>query len=669
MTRREPRLRRTGPWQRSLWRSTRRGACCVAAVGLFAAPALALPKLPPAPEAILGLALPRTPPIRLETGCRRVAARATRDRGDSAALGRALQRLLQADAGRAQLRAREAIRSAALGAVPSPGLVCSWLELAQVELALGLFPEAAVSALRGEALAGSADEPELRREQASFLRAEAELLAGYLDRASERYRALAASQRPELREAVTLRDADIHTQRGELAAAFPAYRALLESGTPTGASARAWRGRAVEAAIAAGHLDLASLWLRQRVAELSGDAERARALLRFADLRSEQHRPHDARSALAEVYALRRGEAEGWLALIRVYDLEIEITGPENSLGTLRGAIREASQPNLVRYAQIVLSRRLIAAGEFERGLRLLLGAHQDRQSAATAALAHAELPEAIATITEKSECRPLLEVLGARQNTIAEVVRAPGPLLQIGACYEELSLFETAIGVYRGAVKRLGPEHALPFALPLARANLAAGRVTSARVAALRATQTPGSATEWYRILAAARLASNEPETAISGLLALAKERGAESLGAAELEILAQASAHLPDSPELRRLLHSRLRELDRASKGGPREEIGLAALLAARRWRMAGGRREAAELYALAFRSLPDAAPRSQAGYWAGRLGAEPEAARAQLVATAALAASPFTKLAAREIELRDLRAQLGLPEAGGL
>jgi tetratricopeptide (TPR) repeat protein len=287
----------------------------------------------------------------------------------------------------------------------------------------------------------------------------------------------------------------------------------------------------------------------------------------------------------------------------------------------------------------------------------------QDRQSSATRAFAIAELPSAIEATTERAECRPLVEVLGARREMLFEVARSAAPYLALGRCYEELGLPERALAVYRGATKLLGSESAASFALPLARANLAAGRVTGARIAAMRATQEPGAALEWHRILAAARLASNEPETAVSGLMGYAKQHGAQSLGAAEIEILARSAARLPDSEDLRKLLHARLIELERESGAGPAVDLGTSAMLAARRWRQVGGTREASELYALAFRQLPDGPLRAQAGYWAGRFGRDAGIAREQLNATLALAPAPFAMLAQRELELRELRERLGL------
>jgi predicted negative regulator of RcsB-dependent stress response len=632
------------------------------------APIAAVPKLPPSPAAILAASAERTPPIPLETGCRRVAARATAGRGESAELGRALQRLLQAHGASAQLRARDALRERARAALPSPLVVCSWLSLAAAELELAMFPEASASAIRAEALAAASDAPDRRREEAAFLRAEAEFQAGHFDLAGSRYRSLESSEREEIRAAITLRAADIDYHRGNFAAAFPAYRALVENFVPAAASPAVWRARAAEAAIAAGHLDLASLWLRKQIAEQRDEVARARALLRLADVRSEQHRPQDVRKALSEVYTLRRGAPEGWIALIRVYDLELEITSAEATLGALRNAVLEAGEPNVVRYAQVVLARRLVARGEFERGIRLLLSVLHDRQSPGTIAYALTELPDAIAATLERAECRQIVEVLGARQEMLFEGARSAAPYTGLGRCYEELGLPERALAIYRSATKRLGPESSAAFALPLARANLAAGRITGARIAALRATQDPGAALEWHRILAAARLASNEPETAVAGLLAYARQHGASALGAPELEILARAAARLPDSFELRTLLHARLLEIDRESAAGPPVDLGASAMLAARRWRQAGGNREASELYALAFRQLADGPLRAQAGYWAGRLGGDAAAAREQLSATRALAPAPFALLAQHELELRDLRERLGLSASGG-
>jgi len=642
----------------------RRPLCALLASLCLAPMARALPVLPPAPRELLGPLRERIPPISIDTGCRGIAARAASRSGPDAAPAAALEALQRAGADRERARAREALRRFTPGAIPSPLLVCAWLELAQAELALGLHPEAAASALRAERLAASSADPPARREDALFLRAEAELFSNQLAAAAARYRALRDSQRAELRAAAALREADLRYQRGELAAAFPAYRALLDTGSPAGASARASRERAAEAAIASGHLDLASLWLRQRIAELEDDTERSRALLRLADVRSEQHRPRDARRALAEAYALRKGRPEGWLALVRVYDLELEMTGPETTIGTLRRAVDEAGHPGVVRYAQVVLARRLIERGEHERGIRLLVGVQQDRLSAATSAMASAELPGAIARVAAKSGCRERVEVLGARQQLLQELVRVPAPFLQLGACYEELGLPEVAIGVYRGAGAQLGEESLPAFALALARANLGAGRITSARLAALRESLKPGADPDWHRILAEARLRSGEPETAAAGLLARAQ--GPEALGATELALLARAALQLPDAPELRGLLHTQLLRLSRATGAGPREELGHAALFAARRWRIAGGLPQAQELYALAYHDLPEGPLRAQAGYWAGRLAVRPEAAREQLAATAALAESPWTRLAAQELVLRGLRSELGLPEA---
>ncbi len=661
------------------------------AAGAPDAPEASAPiSLPPAPGTILGIGLPRTPPIDAAAICTRWSVHAPSeqvlaDDGAVAALvvwKEATESPAGADLFTGSLEARVATEPDALEAArahlrraldhpaPARARICALLEIARAELQLGRFPEAAASAREALTVArehedGLAED----RDRAHFLIAEAYLLGGRHEDAAALFLPLARVDSSALAAAARLRLADLRFDRGLRASALPEYELLVENGEAFGAESSAWAARAAEAAIDAGDFASAASWLERQPAE--GDLALAQVTLRRADVLVALGKRDEGRDELEGVEAAMEGQPIAHLARLRVFDFGLERVGPDEAVETLRAVVRESRDPGVAGYARVVLARRLLARPDVESALPLLVRASYDVTAQSLLQEARSNLLRAVDLAVGRSReaggCSWLLQVVDDHRTLLVNLAEEPASFLEIGRCYEEVGLPLAALEVYRGMSRRFGATVAASLALPIARSSLASGRTAAARTAAeAHVEQQPDASPAWRLLLAEVRVQEKRFADAARLLTDLVREDS--PTGARELVLLARV-VHAGDlDPGLRPVLREALlRRLEPESEGDVLA-VAEAALLTGDLHRRAGEPRAAAELYARALDARAPAAVRAEAAWWLGRL--DPARRTRALEVAAEVETEPFSRLARGQQALDEAAVRLGLspPEGWG-
>lgn len=625
---------------------------------------------PERPDAIVGPSLLHTPAIDATSLCpgfpsEHAAARfLTVTPGDALielsgprpGLGPRLAPLLRAalgarlaDTDETRREARLALRGL-LGDESDPALSrCGWLELARLELAMGLNPEAAAAATRARRL-GTAD-PDAgaardANESADFLLAEALYLGGSTERTIGAYLALVLSDDPRRAAAARLRLADLRFDHGERADALPDYEVLLERAEVFGADALAWGGRVVEAAIAAGEYEAAQSWLERLGAGTGGAAPGF--TIRLADVLVSRQDPGAARSVLAAFESRDAESAHAALARLRLFDWGLEGTSDGEARASLEREIERATLPGIASYARFLLAHRELARPDLDAAMPLLVRVAYDASVPGLAELARVALGETLRTaaaeVTDDAGCPRLIERLADRQYHLLRTASDPEPFQRLGLCYERYRLPLAALELYRSLARRFGARVAGDVALPIARTSLAAGEVTKARAAA-ELTVASGQARDpgWQRLVADARIAGGEARSAIAPLTEIVV---ANPNSDAVVPLSQTATPEESDAPA-RAALHRSLR-------GVPANRSrAVASLVAADLLRRSGEVGPARALFQNSQQEL-DGPLRTAARYWSRRLGNVPGPPSD---ATEDERATPFGRLAEEQAALTRL------------
>jgi len=451
----------------------------------------------------------------------------------------------------------------------------------------------------------------------------------------------------------------------------PDYAARLESLAEHGVNTRPWWARAGEAALRGGNVSDAERWLAKFLEEAAADSPAAAAAgIRLADLLAARGEVEEARERLDAIAALHEAAAVGLLARIRISALDLASGDATVAMEQLRLA-GAASHPGIAAYANAVLGRAALERGRIDEAFSALgrasrLGAanplpHQiseDLRRSLDAAIAESEDGKA-------GGCPQLVLRLAVRRAHLMEISQRPEPFVRLGACYEEIGLYETAAELYRSIPRRFGPAAVTQVALPLARATLAMGQFADTRTHALANAAHSESDPQWLLLLAEASLEAQEPKPALAVLAPRVAAGGAVASEPRALALLAQAALEVEPSPETTQLLDDTLVKALAGAEGQAADSLAESGLLAATLRRRAGELGRARVLYRLAVERLPPGWRRAEASYWLVRLGDEfeaPEIAPQE----AGPGAAALVRLTDHARMVRRLQRRYGIPPA---
>ncbi len=667
-------------------------AAQILALGASAEPPSGPRIVPPRPDWILGPSLLRTPPIDAvrfcsgarvdpeyvaileraardpESALRRVNAMEEPDDAGAELLGAALEARL-ADAPETRARSHGVLRGLLTRLAPRGLASCGYLELARLELHLGLHPEAAASSRRADDLAEDPGARAALRDSSGFLRAEALYLGGRSDAAGPLYLELLDAGDARIARAARLRLADLRFDEGAGAQVLEDYTRVLGSEQPFGADPLRWAPRAAEAALAAGDLRLARSWLVRLLEREESMTHDLPSWIRLADVRAAEGRRGDSRTLLTKLDTEHAGTPLGMLARLRIFDLGIEKMASQEVFQTLRRLLAETTHVGIGAYARLVLGRRLLDNGDLDASIPVLVRASYDSAAPDLAGLARSELERALRQAAEDARddegCARLVQRLGGIRSLLIRTARDAQPFRRLGECYEQLGLPVAALDVYRSLARAFGAAVATDLTLPVARASFAAGDLASARTAAAsQIAAHPRAAPAWRLLLAEVELAQGRAEPAAALLAGLVHERLSPEVDARTLLLLARATQQAPDSANRRSLLRRQIQARAALDPGPHAREHAQAALVAAALHRRAGQPARSRALYEQALAWLPPGASAAEAAYWVGVLrpgGAV--SAQALDRAAQAPAPAPFARLASARLALEQLRERLGV------
>jgi len=496
------------------------------------------------------------------------------------------------------------------------------LELARAELRIGWTPEAAASAHRARADGEVVGYGESFLDAADLLRAEALLGARRFDQARPLYERLASSPADVLRDAAALRRLDLRFERGEPVE----YDEALNRVAQHGIDVSGWAPRAAEAALRAGHLSTAEAHFAEFLAASPPSRTSALAKIRLGDLLAHRGDTRRARECWVDVETEHAGRPLGRLAGIRIAGLDLEAGEADKAHARLLEA-SSSSHARVSAWANAVRGRAALAAGRIDEAFVALGRASRLGDANPVAVRTRTDLERTVEAAVEASYrddgCPALVLRLAVRRVHLLEILRAPGPFLRLGACYEALGLHETAHGLYRSIPRIHGPQVAAEVALPLARSGLASGDVRATRTRALAYAVQPDAPAEWTRLLAEASVAAGEPGPAAEVLASLVRNHEEMARDPRVLRLLARTAIDSGVGLEIHSLVEQQLGSLPEGLEPAAGEAAGDAALLVATALRRAGETARALALYEQASARLPQGWRLAEARYWLARGG----------------------------------------------
>jgi hypothetical protein len=566
-----------------------------------------------------------------------------------------------------------------LGSEGTPGgRSCLLLEKSRLELKLEWYPEASASAVYAARLVKSAELEEGFAQAADFFRAEARYLAGWWDDADTIFRPLSRQARPRIAAAARLRVADIAFDNGHAAEVLQDFETLLKRASAFGASLESWAIRVSEAAIAAGRLKPAAAWA-QRALDVTGEVTpseqdplyRAAIEIRLADLETAAGDVVASRERLRRIADRFPEDRLGILAEVRIVDLEIDDRVAEKRLEILRAAT-QCDDDLVSRYALGVLAHEQRDLGQLNDALSSLTRlAYEARSSWIAPYLSDdidAVLEAVVSRSKEASDCMDFIRIVGGRYGILANRARELGPLLRIGACYEELGLPVIALGVYRALARSFPDQVARDVALPLARSALAARDVGLVRItAASHVRRSKKNVPYWLLLLAEAEIQDGKVQRATNLLRPLVEKLGPKGAELRTVVAFAQAISQLPlSNKDVERLIKA----FDALQVPTiPREHgrYGEALMIIAGLELKRGRTTQARARYLVAQELLPAGGMRAEASYWIAALDRDLVSASSRFELAASEEAGMWQRLARFEVEMVSLRSFLNTwPEA---